>query len=208
MAITARSYTEVDVVGFRFTKAKFGVLSNMHPGYPLKIPTSAGVVGVDSSETLYQLLKFPEHPGSQQQVIDAGTPMAGKKVATSIRTGLRTDWDGPGRISAMRWALRLKLVQHREDVVSALNEAGDRPIVEVTLRDDFWGAKPKGDGSLHGCNVLGRLWMELQQELRANPDAYLDTVAAPGGGHRILGADAAAWTVREPAQDMQGRLEL
>jgi predicted NAD-dependent protein-ADP-ribosyltransferase YbiA (DUF1768 family) len=39
---------------------------------------------------------------------------------------------------------------------------GDARIVEHTERDDFWG--DGGDGS--GANMLGRLLMELRDELR------------------------------------------
>lgn len=193
VTIAIRTYIAAEVAGFRFTKAEHGIFSNMHPDYPIGIPTSRGMVRVDSSETVYQLLKFPGLPEAQARVIAAGGPKPGKVVAGAEPVGLRKDWDGPGRISAMRWAIRLKLAQHREAVLAALDATGDRPIVEISKKDAFWGAKPDANGLLIGCNVLGRLWMELREELRLNRDAYLDSVPAPGLGHRILGAEAAAW---------------
>ena len=34
--------------------------------------------------------------------------------------------------------------------------------MEVSTRDAFWGAKPRGDGGYEGANVLGRLWTWLR----------------------------------------------
>ncbi len=48
---------------------------------------------------------------------------------------------------------------------AALAATGARPIVEVSTRDPWWGTRPAGD-SYRGANVLGRLWMELRQQLR------------------------------------------
>src|SRR5262249_37544484 len=43
---------------------------------------------------------------------------------------------------------------------------GDRPIVEESKKDEFWGAKPVDSATLIGMNVLGRLLMELREEVR------------------------------------------
>lgn len=64
----------------------------------------------------------------------------------------------------MRWVLRQKL-QH-PPFQRVLLETGDRPIVELSYKDQFWGAKPEGH-LLVGVNALGRLLMELRQEIRA-----------------------------------------
>ena len=42
---------------------------------------------------------------------------------------------------------------------------GDCPIVEVSTRDPWWSARPVAD-RYEGRNVLGRLWMQLRQQLR------------------------------------------
>ena len=52
-----------------------------------------------------------------------------------------------------------------------LLETGNRPIVEDSRKDDYWGAKTVGDEGLSGQNVLGRLLMELREKLKATPDA-------------------------------------
>jgi len=66
----------------------------------------------------------------------------------------------------MRWCIRVKLVQNWRRFSSLLLATGNRPIVEKSWKDSFWGAKPLEDGRLVGRNVLGRLLMELREELR------------------------------------------
>ena len=51
-----------------------------------------------------------------------------------------------------------------------LAKTGERPIVEVSTRDPWWGARPVAD-RYEGSNLLGRLWMELRQQLRQNDPA-------------------------------------
>jgi len=47
-------------------------------------------------------------------------------------------------------------------------DTGDRPIVEESRRDDFWGAKPVDECTLVGMNVLGRLLMELREAVKTD----------------------------------------
>jgi ribA/ribD-fused uncharacterized protein len=61
----------------------------------------------------------------------------------------------------MREALRAKFTQH-EDLRKILLETGDARLVEHTTNDRYWG--DGGDGS--GLNMLGKLLMELREELR------------------------------------------
>ena len=62
----------------------------------------------------------------------------------------------------MREALRAKFSQH-QDLRKILLDTGDAEIVEHTSNDSYWG--DGGDGS--GKNMLGRLLMEVRDELRA-----------------------------------------
>ena len=71
----------------------------------------------------------------------------------------------------MRWVLRMKREANAAEIDAVLAETGDRPIVEVSTRDAWWGARPVAD-RYQGHNVLGRLWMELRQQLHeADPAA-------------------------------------
>lgn len=78
----------------------------------------------------------------------------------------------------MRWCLRVKLAQHWDEFSNVLLETGDRPIVEQSRVDSFWGAKPLADETLVGCNVLGRLLMELREAIKKAPE-QLKSVPPP-----------------------------
>jgi predicted NAD-dependent protein-ADP-ribosyltransferase YbiA (DUF1768 family) len=69
----------------------------------------------------------------------------------------------------MRLCLRLKFDQHSE-LREKLLLTGDHIIFEdvskrPTARNKFWGAV-KTNGQLDGQNMLGKLLMELREELR------------------------------------------
>jgi len=57
--------------------------------------------------------------------------------------------------------VRARFSQH-EDLKRLLLDTGDAKLVEHTTNDDYWG--DGGDGS--GKNMLGRLLMEVREELR------------------------------------------
>jgi hypothetical protein len=67
----------------------------------------------------------------------------------------------------MRWCLRVKLAQNYGEFGRLLLATHDRPIVEQSRKDDYWGAKvAEDDETLTGQNVLGRLLMELRERLK------------------------------------------
>ena len=70
----------------------------------------------------------------------------------------------------MRWVLRLKREANAAEIDAGLAATGHRPIVEVSMRDPWWGARPVAD-RYEGRNVLGRLWMELREQLRGGDPA-------------------------------------
>jgi predicted NAD-dependent protein-ADP-ribosyltransferase YbiA (DUF1768 family) len=65
----------------------------------------------------------------------------------------------------MRWCLRIKLEQHFGEVYKLLRSTGERAIVERSRRDRFWGAVLEGPDLLCGYNQLGRLLMDLRDEV-------------------------------------------
>jgi type I restriction enzyme S subunit len=156
-----RTYDRASSVVFLKTKEKWGGLSNMAGGYPLRV----NGLRILTSEALYQVCRFPHKPEVQRLIIEQASPMAAKMKSKPFRKDSRPDWDQV-RVRIMRWCLRVKLAQNWTKFGALLESTGDRPIVELSVKDDFWGAKPAGDATLVGRNVLGRLLMELREDAR------------------------------------------
>ena len=105
---------------------------------------------------------FVVNPEVQERIAGAPTARAAAEIGRTVPA--EPGWDGR-RVDAMRWVLRMKREANPEWIDAALARSRDRPIVEISTRDPYWGAKPVAD-RLEGGNVLGRLWMELRQQVR------------------------------------------
>lgn len=73
----------------------------------------------------------------------------------------RKEWGGE-KLGVMKSILHAKVEQHPY-VKKKLLESGERALVEDSWRDDFWGWGPNKDGHNH----LGKLWMEVRNEVKA-----------------------------------------
>lgn len=161
-----RVYHCAQCVVFMETNKAFGGLSNMAANFPLNV----NGVSIRTSEALYQACRFPLQPEIQEGIIAKVSPMAAKMFSKRYRREFtRPDWERR-KIEIMRWCLRVKLAQNWEKFGRLLLATEDRPIVERSRKDAFWGAKPVDDETLEGTNALGRLLMELRQLLK-EPDA-------------------------------------
>lgn len=196
--MSERSYDPARCAVFRTSRGPFGIFSNFHPGYPIRLPLADGrVIDIDSTETLYQADKLRDHPDMQARCLDAAwnhsnSPRGGKDFARAHQSLVSDDWAAGRSIVSMRYALRLKLAQHRQPMLAELERSGDRDIVELSTRDRFWGASPQPDGTLKGNNFLGRLVMELRATVRADPDFCRFSVDPPAGAI-FLGQSIARW---------------
>lgn len=170
-----RTYSRKDSVVFLKTDAPFGGLSNMAGGYPIHV----NGVRILTSEALYQVCRFPHLPDVQKLIIGQVSPMTAKMRSKPYRKDSRPDWDQV-RVRVMRWSLRMKLANNWNTFSALLLKTGDQPIVEESRKDAFWGAKVVDDGdTLVGMNVLGRLLMELREQVKQQGrDAALD-IAPP-----------------------------
>lgn len=123
------------------------------------------------SEALYQLLRLPGHPEVQREIQAARGGMAAKIVAYRHKESFRPDWLSV-KINCMRFALWHKIAEpaNRKILLELLRRREGRPIVEVSYKDDRWGAVPQHDGTLVGMNILGRLWMEIGMKLDEDPE--------------------------------------
>ena len=169
-----RIYARAEVCGFRYSNAEWGELSNF---FPLAVPIAAGPWTFATSEGLYQAAKFAAHPDVQRRIAEAPTPKAAAAIGRTPGLGIDPGWNAQ-RVDVMRWVLRMKREANAAEIDAVLAETGDRPIVEVSTRDPWWGARPVAD-RYEGHNVLGRLWMELRHRLR-EPDPAARSGAWPG----------------------------
>jgi len=155
-----RYYNKNDIIFFRKTNEDWGGLSNMAPGYPILLND----IRFRNSEVLYQVFRFPNAPVIQAEILKEISPLTAKMKSKKYMSLSRYDWDKV-RVSVMRWALRAKLACNFEKFSEILLNTGNRPIVEDSSKDDFWGAH-KIDDVFVGQNVLGRLLMELREEIK------------------------------------------
>ena len=112
-----------------------------------------------TSEHYFQAQKF-EGTEHEELVRLTATPMLCAQMGRDRSRPLRQDWEAV-KDEVMRTALRAKFTQH-PDLRDQLLATGDADLIEHTENDSYWG--DGGDGS--GKNMLGRLLMEVRDELR------------------------------------------
>lgn len=143
-----------------FTKVKLpnGWLGNMAP-YPVVYNN----ITYKTTETLFQCLRFADHPEVVDQLIQCKSPMAVKMIAKKHAHLQEKNND----IENMRLCLRLKLEQHPE-LRQLLVSTGSTIIVEdcsARARGTAltWGARWCNiNNTWVGKNLLGMLWMEMR----------------------------------------------
>lgn len=105
MKISERTYNSSEVIAFKSTKEEFGGLSNMAPGYSIRVND----VIIPSAEALYQACRFPLFPHIQEEIINQNSPMTAKMVSRKYTTHTRQDWEEI-KYAVMYWVLKVKLV--------------------------------------------------------------------------------------------------
>lgn len=112
-----------------------------------------------TSEHAYQAAKFVEQD-IQQQILHARSAHDSKQIAKAHKDHARNDWNDVKR-SIMKDICRHKLNQHPY-ILRKLKESGDATLIETSHEDAYWGWGPNKDGENH----LGKIWMELREELK------------------------------------------
>ncbi|WP_090885958.1 NADAR family protein [Pedobacter rhizosphaerae] len=163
-----RRYLKGECITFRSTKGELGSLSNMAPGFPVRI----GNLIIGNIETLYQACKYPKQLDIQKRILSASSPMYAKKISRLHSKSERPDWNSV-RFKIMRFCLQMKLQQNLKQFSEILLSTKNMPIVEYTDTDKIWGAVDCGS-YYEGVNALGRLLMELREKLNENETNIID----------------------------------
>ncbi|WP_319802245.1 NADAR family protein [Methylobacterium sp. W2] len=175
-----RTYIRHEAICFRKTSEAYGGLSNMAPGFPIKIND----ISIRTSEALYQACRYPHMPEVQRTIISEASPMTAKMRSKPFRKDSRRDWEEV-KVPIMRWCLRKKLFCNWDKFSRLLISTDNKPIVEDSSKDSYWGAIPINGNILEGENVLGRLLMEIREKINNNPD-YFTTILTPQVSNFVL----------------------
>ena len=173
------SWSRPNVAAFCRTRERWGKLSNFAGGMPIVLHG----LRMRTSEHLYQICKFGRDAADvQAEVAAIDRAWDAKQHAwRRVHEGRGAPgWEGVS-LEAMRWTLEVKAMCHPRQVREVLADTGGRDVVELSKRDDFWGAVPrKGTQMLDGMNMLGRLWQELRDG--GGVDRVLEEGVAPPAG--------------------------
>lgn len=145
----------MDVVNFYSVSDPFGEFSNF-ASYSIRVKGQTW----PTSEHYFQAQKFDDE-AYRQKIRTTASPMIAARLGRSRKVKLRSDWESV-KVEVMRSAVRAKFTQH-DELRALLLSTGEAKIVEHTTNDSYWG--DGGDGS--GKNMLGRILMEVRQELRS-----------------------------------------
>ncbi len=145
----------MDAVHFYSVHDAFGEFSNFAP-FPIALDGERW----PTSEHYFQAQKFKDL-AYRQKIRKTNSPMQAARLGRDRKQKLRRDWESV-KVGVMRSAVRAKFAQHA-DLLALLLSTGDAKLVEHTENDDYWG--DGGDGS--GKNMLGRILMEVREELQA-----------------------------------------
>ena len=139
-----------------FKEPEFAFLSNMY---------SCTVFGYRSSEHAYQAAKTV-YKIERQQIRETKTGYEAKKLGKTVTR--RPEWkDDAFRINVMLTVVREKFTKHPE-LAAKLLTTGLRELVEGNAwGDSFFGvAWDRKTGEAHGENHLGKILMQVREELR------------------------------------------
>lgn len=152
-------YNRDDVITFCKTKDQWGEFSNMCGGFPL---IDKNGIEWRTSEHWYQAQYFTAFPHLMNELRLIVSPIAAKMFRKSNKEYQDPEWLNK-RDYIMLEAVTMKYNQHSEFFSALLDKTIDKHIVEVSKRDDYWGAKLSYDNMtgkwiLKGNNKLGIIW--------------------------------------------------
>jgi ribA/ribD-fused uncharacterized protein len=148
---------------FNKVKEEFGWLGNMAP-YPINYENQIW----RTSEALFQAMRFDD-PEIREIIRNEKSPMGAKMKAKFFRENMSIEPMSDIDVKNMKKCIKLKFDQHA-DIKRKLIETGKSEIIEDIgtrngVRHKFWGAKRYNENQFEGQNVMGKLLMELRDEL-------------------------------------------
>ena len=151
-----------DEITFTKVDLPYGWLGNMS-SFPIK---HDGKVW-RTTEALFQALRF-EDEEIREAIRAEKSPMGAKMKAKKHKAQMTIHPMSEEDIKNMKLCVKLKLEQH-EPIRFRLKTTGFSLIIEDIEkrngeRHKFWGAK-KVNGKWDGENMMGKIWMELRDDL-------------------------------------------
>jgi ribA/ribD-fused uncharacterized protein len=143
-------------IRFYSTKDKFGEFSNF-----ARFPFMLEGQEWPTSEHYFQAQKFPD-AAYREKIRQTASPMIAARLGRSRQVPIREDWEAV-KLDVMRAAVRQKFMAHSQ-LAALLLSTGGEELIEAAPRDNFWGSGANGGGQ----NWLGKILMEVRQELRAD----------------------------------------
>ena len=142
-----------------------GWLSNMSP-YKIVVDD----IFWKTAEAYFQSLRFAPDDTVRETIRMQKSPIAAKMVAKENASRMVVVPLSEDDVENMRITLRLKFKCNQIPLEENLLLTGDRTIIEDcsgrrTESGAFWGAYKLPNGLLYGQNKLGKLLMELRNEL-------------------------------------------
>ncbi|WP_448380743.1 NADAR family protein [Gloeomargarita sp.] len=119
-------------------------------------------------EHYYQAQKFVGTPRADlvDTIRQAPSPALAAKIGRDPRHPKRPDWEQVKR-DVMLKAVRCKFNTYPE-LAQLLLATGTEELVENSPIDTYWGCGPNGTG----CNHLGKILMQVRQELAAQRTSH------------------------------------
>jgi ribA/ribD-fused uncharacterized protein len=199
MKISERIYNSSEVIAFKSTKEEFGGLSNMAPGYSIRVND----VIIPSAEALYQACRFALFPHIQEEIINQNSPMTAKMISRKYTNHTRQDWEEI-KYTVMYWVLKVKLSQNFDKFSNVLKKTNNKAIVELSNKDKDWAVVFDGNNTLKGKNALGRLLMQLRSEF-VFENHSIACVSPPNiNGFMLYGSEVE--TVCNPTMELENKL--
>jgi ribA/ribD-fused uncharacterized protein len=133
-------------------------------------PYTAHAIEVDgvvypTVEHAYQCARYTTAE-VKEEIHAARSPVKAWEASAKYKSTQISDFKDPEyKLRVMKDLMRAKALQH-EEVRKALLDTGDKEIVKHIYTyppgDGFWDDGEDGEGANH----MGRIWMELREELR------------------------------------------